>query len=1533
MATEAFLVTALPYSAAPDESFHVSLFVTHRLTPDGAVGALGEFPAVRDWTAHLQDAQITLRGGAAGGAEFDIPVMPRLDALDPTLWPRVFPAELPVRPWQVPNHTDVPWRSFPAHRMQQHALLVHGASIFSSPVNSPSVKGNALTQPLLQALGLDARELRLTRVIDGLHDKGITEKLDDLTDRGGLIGRGRGTGMLPLIADVHRARRFYQREEDETAYAERPTPGAVAAPVRKPDPDFHERAAMLGDLSPLLRKLGLVIDLRVADVARLASAVWIQGSIVTRRSNNPVTRQPRTACRAVGHTFTAQSASGDYELGMLKLADEGRFTVLDLDPDASALKLEQYVRTMPRLAAAENNGDAVTSAPSTLRATGFAVARADRAEQLHARVDNAAAKDAAVMAGTAPLLTLEQINRGLRLEVWDDVSEQWHSLHRRLLTVSVEGGGEVLTRVPDTGFLQGASVTQSDTAAGAPKYAHEVLAGWDGWSLSVPRPGKVVVHKDGEEQLHDAPPADPNPVNPVASTTEIAPGTLPRLRYGRKYALRAYAVDLAGNSRPHVVAGIPSERGATDSPPVVMAERDATLHATRRIAMIDSDATRVAGRADTRTREGENASDAVHRAVRELNVGTVAGPSAERDATGLNPAGESYTQVPELDRLVSARLNERAGHFATAAQSRSRRIEQLFRESASTVSSIMTRIDVQTDARVAGSALASMLAQQPGLGAAVRGRAAASLADLLTMTTDLVTTPRPFLRWDPVIEPVTVPRFAFTEGESLLRLVIRSGVVQDAPGDLDVTITDPADYAAAVLAEHASLGLAWREDSQRHLAAPKTSQFEAELHGAFDTAMGTAPTAAAVKAAFGIALREAGSFVDVTIADIANPGQRIAQPGVQFHMSPTADAPAVADPADLPDGDPLSAGQYVAHDVDELRLPYLPDPLAAGVSFTFPDAGKDHRLTGLLAVEGITLRYLGTWPERTPFRLVLESGNELGAVVEDHVVRISVPPGEQLRMRMSSALTRASLDLFGLWRSLPQVVRDNPVLREAAADGWFWWLTPATELRLVHAVPRPVEVPRPTLLIPKRTAGDTAVVLAGAVDVHGPSTDRIDIEASWTQWVDDVSKDGPEQVDGKAAACGTSVSYDEDLVVLASDDATMPLPDGSTLRVHKAVHQTGDTQHRMIDYRVRATTRYREHFLPQVTPDIDDLSVVGPVRRLNVPSSARPPKVVVRDVIPLFRWHEETEPSQPFALRRTRRAGVRIYLDRPWYATGDGELLAVLLAAGADDNVRGSVSQWGADPVWRAQGPAKRAQLPLVDLMHVVGLDDRIEAARPAMRPALHTLVDVKDNPPVWVLGYQPEYSPDRKLWFVDVALDPGVTFWPFVQLAVARYQPNSLDGLHLGPVMMCDYVQLTPERMATLSRTDERHARVVVTGTVGAPRIDRAQVVVPPDFISQVNATRTMRARVERYDSTVGTDLGWETVTQHDLPVLGSEGTVFSWAGELPLPEPVAPRTPGDGNEYRVTLEEWEWLPADTGAGGTGGLQPRIVYAEHLLI
>jgi hypothetical protein len=92
------------------------------------------------------------------------------------------------------------------------------------------------------------------------------------------------------------------------------------------------------------------------------------------------------------------------------------------------------------------------------------------------------------------------------------------------------------------------------------------------------------------------------------------------------------------------------------------------------------------------------------------------------------------------------------------------------------------------------------------------------------------------------------------------------------------------------------------------------------------------------------------------------------------------------------------------------------------------------------------------------------------------------------------------------------------------------------------------------------------------------------------------------------------------------------------------------------------------------------------------------------------------------------------------------------------------------------------------------------------------------------------------------------------------------------------------------------------------------------------------MRARLERRVPQVGTDLGWESVTTLDLPVLGIDGTIVSWSGELELPESLAPETPGGPSDVRVTLEEWERLPADpVSVSGALTLEARVIYADHI--
>ena len=257
-------------------------------------------------------------------------------------------------------------------------------------------------------------------------------------------------------------------------------------------------------------------------------------------------------------------------------------------------------------------------------------------------------------------------------------------------------------------------------------------------------------------------------------------------------------------------------------------------------------------------------------------------------------------------------------------------------------------------------------------------------------------------------------------------------------------------------------------------------------------------------------------------------------------------------------------------------------------------------------------------------------------------------------------------------------------------------------------------------------------------------------------------------------------------------------------------------------------------------------------------------------------------------------------------------------------------------------GPKRRAlYLELDDLLRVSGLDDRAVAARPIAPPALLPLHEAHGNA-VQVLGYRPEFQAERNKWFVDVAIDPGTAVRPFVRLAVARYQPDSLANCHLSPVVHCVFTQLSLERTATLSRPDMHHARLVVSGPVGfrAPleTVAKRTSADPAAIAEFIRDNRRFLARLERRDPAIPTDLAWRSEVITELAVVGFDPTdgEFAWMGMLELPESIDPARPGAADDWRITVEEWEALEADPvpfhGDNQTAQLTKewRIVYADH---
>src|SRR5262245_49079479 len=87
--------------------------------------------------------------------------------------------------------------------------------------------------------------------------------------------------------------------------------------------------------------------------------------------------------------------------------------------------------------------------------------------------------------------------------------------------------------------------------------------------------------------------------------------------------------------------------------------------------------------------------------------------------------------------------------------------------------------------------------------------------------------------------------------------------------------------------------------------------------------------------------------------------------------------------------------------------------------------------------------------------------------------------------------------------------------RRMAALGRLWPITPSRELTLVHAVQRPLVEPKILQLEARRDPGASFAYLHGEVRVHGASTEKLDLIASWDEAMDSP---GPPDLQGSRPA-------------------------------------------------------------------------------------------------------------------------------------------------------------------------------------------------------------------------------------------------------------------------------------------------------------------------------------------------------------------------------------------------------------------------------
>jgi hypothetical protein len=848
-----------------------------------------------------------------------------------------------------------------------------------------------------------------------------------------------------------------------------------------------------------------------------------------------------------------------------------------------------------------------------------------------------------------------------------------------------------------------------------------------------------------------------------------------------------------------------------------------------------------------------------------------------------------------------------------------------------------------------------------------------------------------YLRFEPLPSPAVLRRHLDTEGESLEHLVIRS--------DEGVTPAAYATLPAVVEAlQHAGAAHSYAEDSQRHLAPPKGSELMAEQDGRFEVAFGG--TASQATAALRVALREAGTFLDPTIVDTATGQKTVAQSTISTFPAGTP-LPA--------HGQPLPNGAYAFHPDADVVLPYLADPLAVGVALT----GFDHTGSEVFHVEA---PFSGTWPGMQPLRLRLsESGGAIVAAFVDGVIEIGLPKAEVIRAQLSSVLADGRLNDLAIWAWTPAASRTRS-LRDAAVHGRHWMLTPYRWITLTHAVQHPLAVPDMTGVTHYRMLGDTDATFQRWIACHAKSTGRLDVYASWTEDVDLLTEDVPRmrslgtEIHHEARAFGWDIGPGEDNAAL-------------TATGRQSRHAFGDTKYRRILYHSVATTRFREYLPREIADDplaiqrveathdgAGDDATEKMALVHHVPSTARPAAPDVVYTVPTFRWERQDDGPKRTHVRHG--SAVRVWLRRPWFSSGDGEQLGVVLEPGTrlPGNWRQATSGVLARNVVtkasrKAAGPSSRfgvvgadGEAPIRARDHdpsAFEVDASASAAGPelavamgpvgAIGPAsalatmyskadlhrmLHPYVTKWGDDPVWasrhteqpatpgafprrvstagplsigelpsaarvmVAGHEVHYDTERRLWFCDLELDLGHAYFPFVRLALARYQPMSLDGAHLSRVIQTDFIQVVPDRTAVIERT-QGGLSVHVSGHAGRNWL--GPVTPLPHFFYDIGGVdpeapnTTIRAALERRIAGIPGDLGWERLDTEVTLTATANNFKVDWTGSLTVPGDAF-----DHGSHRVLITEIETFPRDLVPGdATKSTSPldfvreRIVYAD----
>jgi hypothetical protein len=218
------------------------------------------------------------------------------------------------------------------------------------------------------------------------------------------------------------------------------------------------------------------------------------------------------------------------------------------------------------------------------------------------------------------------------------------------------------------------------------------------------------------------------------------------------------------------------------------------------------------------------------------------------------------------------------------------------------------------------------------------------------------------------------------------------------------------------------------------------------------------------------------------------------------------------------------------------------------------------------------------------------------------------------------------------------------------------------------------------------------------------------------------------------------------------------------------------------------------------------------------------------------------------------------------------------------------VSQWGNDPIWTStfvSGPTPKASnfplartgpdptgnwlppfAPTTQAHQAPGPFHVTDLPHPALGPV--TFGDSSGL--VDIAPHDAFYDSDRRLWYCDIEMNFGASYYPFIRLALARYQPTSLPGAHLSNIVLADFMALTPDRWLNVSQAQDPKVRAVALyGHSYSNSSSSVEAKLAPSSVfhtpfstevenpADVSPTCIVEVWVEKLVPGLGEDFGWK--------------------------------------------------------------------------